>query len=105
MMRLLPVVALVAGIDALALDKSESSIEARATWTSLGCYSDNVSGRALPNGEPVPGGTNSMTNEACQTACGNAGYSYAGTEYAGECCRLTNSRHHRLYADKMFILT
>jgi hypothetical protein len=56
-------------------------------WTYLGCYTDNVSGRALPNGEAVPGGETAMTNEACQTACLAAGYSIAGTEYSQECCR------------------
>ncbi|KAF8346390.1 glyoxal oxidase N-terminus-domain-containing protein [Amanita rubescens] len=40
------------------------------TWTSLGCYSDNVNGRALPNGINLPG---SVTNEACTAAfCGNS---------------------------------
>ncbi|KAF8623873.1 hypothetical protein AX17_007275 [Amanita inopinata Kibby_2008] len=50
-------------------------------WISLGCYSDNfyVSGRTLPVGEAVTGG---MTNAKCTTACFNAGYSLAGTEYA-----------------------
>ena len=52
------------------------------SWTSLGCYIDNVSGRALPHGEAVPGGTNYMTNEACQASCLAAGYSIAGTGYA-----------------------
>jgi hypothetical protein len=28
-----------------------------------------------------------MTNKACQTACLAAGFSIAGTEYAGECCK------------------
>lgn len=64
-----------------------SRIEARASWNSLGCYVDNVSGRALPNGVAVPGGSGAMTNEACQTACLSAGFSIAGTEYAGECCK------------------
>ena len=72
----------------MAIDKApNNAIEARATWTFLGCYIDNVSGRALPNGEPVPGGYTSMTNEACQTACAAAGYTLAGTEYSQECCK------------------
>jgi hypothetical protein len=65
------------------------ALEARSTWTFLGCYVDNVYGRAFPNGEAVPGGTNYMTNEVCQSACLKAGFSIAGTEYAGECCRFT----------------
>ena len=53
-------------------------------WSFLGCYTDSVSARTLPNNEPVSGG---MTNEGCQNACLAAGYSIAGTEYAGECCK------------------
>jgi hypothetical protein len=56
-------------------------------WTYLGCYTDNVSGRAFSNGEAVPGGATAMTNEACQTACLAAGYSIAGTEYSQEYCK------------------
>lgn len=63
-----------------------SKVEARSSWTSLGCYTDNVSGRALSNGASVPGGSGAMTNEACQTACMAAGFEIAGTEYSGECC-------------------
>ncbi len=63
-----------------------STIEARSTWTFLGCYTDNVSGRALPNGKAVAGGTNAMTNELCQSKCLADGFTIAGTEYAGECC-------------------
>ncbi|KAF8621390.1 hypothetical protein AX15_007844 [Amanita polypyramis BW_CC] len=51
-------------------------------WTSLGCYSDNVNGRALPNGVAVTG---SMTNAKCTSACLAGGFSLAGTEYAAEC--------------------
>lgn len=53
-------------------------------WTFLGCYTDNVSGRALPKMKSVSGG---MTNEGCQNACLAAGFSIAGTEYAGQCCK------------------
>ena len=62
-------------------------MEARSTWAFLGCYTDNVSGRALPNGEAVTGGSTAMTNELCQAACLAACYTIAGTEYAGECCK------------------
>lgn len=57
----------------------------REGWTSAGCYTDNVSGRALTTPGGVPGGPSTMTNEACQTACAGAGFSWAGTEYGGEC--------------------
>ncbi|TAQ84788.1 hypothetical protein B7494_g6896 [Chlorociboria aeruginascens] len=61
------------------------NIEARSSWTFLGCYTDNVSGRALPNSEAVEGGSAAMTNELCQSACQAARFSIAGTEYSGEC--------------------
>ena len=64
-----------------------SPITARSGWSPLGCFIDNVSGRALSNGAAIPGGTTAMTNEACQTACLAAGFSIAGTEHAGECCK------------------
>jgi hypothetical protein len=65
------------------------------SWTFLGCYTDNVSGRALPHGEAVPGGSNYMTNDACQASCLAAGYSIAGTEYAGECCKFSSPNKQR----------
>jgi hypothetical protein len=71
----------------MAIGREANSLEARAGWTFLGCYIDNVSGRALPNGEQVPGGTNAMTNELCESTCLAVGFSIAGTEYAGECCK------------------
>ena len=54
------------------------------SWRSLGCYIDNVSGRALPNGESVPGGTDAMTNFLCVATCSDKGFMLTGTEYAGE---------------------
>ncbi len=71
----------------MVIDRDLSSLEARTGWTFLGCYIDNVSGRALPNGEQVAGGTNAMTNELCESTCLAAGFLIAGTEYAGECCK------------------
>ena len=64
-----------------------STLETRSSWTHLGCYTDNVSGRALSNGVQVSGGAIAMTNELCQGACQAAGFSMAGTEYAQECCK------------------
>jgi hypothetical protein len=77
---------LTASCMTIQLEKSPK-IEARSSWEFLGCYTDSVSARSLPNGEAVPGGTDDMTNEACQAACFAAGFSIAGTEYAGECCK------------------
>lgn len=79
---------------AKGLKVPRAKLQARAsTWKSLGCYIDNVSGRALPNAEAVPGGANAMTNELCQAACLDAGFSYAGTEYGQECCKTTCPVH------------
>ncbi|ESZ98873.1 hypothetical protein SBOR_0731 [Sclerotinia borealis F-4128] len=77
--------ALTATCMTIQLQDEATNIEKRASWTSLGCYADNVSGRALTTGGTISGGSNAMTNEACQSACSAAGFSYAGTEYAGEC--------------------
>jgi len=54
-------------------------------WTLLGCYTDNVNGRSLPNGVAVPGGAGAMTVELCQSTCKGLGYILAGVEYADEC--------------------
>lgn len=82
------------GGNCLAVNRDlTSSLEARSTWNFLGCYVDNVYGRALPHGEAVPGGTNAMTNALCQATCLKAGFSIAGTEYAGECCKSSLYNH------------
>jgi len=71
------------------------------SWESLGCYSsvfffhsrleslltlpslisDTVGSRTLP----FPVGVSSNTMESCTSACYDAGYSMAGTEYSAEC--------------------
>ena len=73
--------------------KATTSASATPTsgWNFRGCYTDNVGGRALANGEPVPGGASSMTIEQCQTVCHGLGYTLAGLEYADECCMPSNS--------------
>jgi len=53
-----------------------------STWKSLGCYVDNVNGRALPS-QVTPSG--SLTVESCQTACLAAGYILAGVESGSQC--------------------
>jgi glucan 1,3-beta-glucosidase len=55
-------------------------------WSFLGCYTDNVYGRALLHGLAVPGGHSAMTIELCEAACKANGYILAGLEYSGECC-------------------
>ncbi|PQE27274.1 GPI anchored protein [Rutstroemia sp. NJR-2017a WRK4] len=56
-----------------------------AKWYPLGCYTDSVAARSLPVRTDVRGGWQAMTSELCQSACQAAGYTYAGTEYSGEC--------------------
>jgi hypothetical protein len=51
-------------------------------WSSLGCYTDNVNGRTLPN-QVSPSG--SFTVQSCQAACLAAGYILAGIEYGSQC--------------------
>ncbi|KAJ5974962.1 hypothetical protein N7481_008669 [Penicillium waksmanii] len=51
------------------------------SWKSLGCYSDSTSNRALNTSVLVPG----HTVEACQSACEDAGFLYAGLEYGTQC--------------------
>ena len=60
------------------------ALGSRATtgWNALGCYTDNVTARTLSNAVNM-NGANSI--EACTTACYNAGFPYAGVEYANEC--------------------
>ncbi|KAJ7635293.1 galactose oxidase [Roridomyces roridus] len=50
-------------------------------WVSLGCFSDNVGGRAL-TATPVDG---QVSLDTCTTACFNAGMPLSGTEFADEC--------------------
>lgn len=79
-------------ISALSVGANSIAIRAEVArdnqaWSLLGCYVDNVSGRALPNGVSVPGGSGALTNAACQAVCLTAGFHIAGTEYSGECCK------------------
>ncbi|KAI1841627.1 hypothetical protein JX266_012180 [Neoarthrinium moseri] len=52
-------------------------------WTYVGCYVDNLDGRALA----LDGYNNatSMTAESCILYCMDRGYPFAGTEYSSEC--------------------
>ncbi|KAK8094955.1 fungistatic metabolite [Apiospora hydei] len=54
-------------------------------WKYEGCYTEGTGGRTLTFGAGVPGGSAAMTNNLCTTACRQAGYTIAGTEYSGEC--------------------
>lgn len=54
-------------------------------WSYLGCYSDNESTRALTGIQFADLGTGNVTTTGCMEYCENAGFSLAGTEYAGQC--------------------
>lgn len=56
-----------------------------AGWGFLGCYTDSVNARTLPNGVGVPGGGNNMTVALCTQACQAQNYNISGVEYSGEC--------------------
>jgi hypothetical protein len=53
-------------------------------YTSLGCYTEATSTRAVTYRQDQLDSTK-LTTEACLTACGNEYYSLAATEYGGEC--------------------
>ncbi|KAH8661991.1 copper radical oxidase [Xylariales sp. PMI_506] len=57
--------------------------ELPSNWTYVGCYVDNIDGRALS----LDSYTNatSMTDVLCIMFCMTAGYPFAGTEYSDEC--------------------
>ncbi|KAF2730707.1 copper radical oxidase-like protein [Polyplosphaeria fusca] len=55
---------------------------AAPSWVAQGCYTDKGGARTLSIGMD---GLGAVTNDKCQAACLEAGYTYAGTEYAREC--------------------
>ncbi|KAK1231928.1 hypothetical protein PQX77_004947 [Marasmius sp. AFHP31] len=62
---------------------SPSTVPKVGNWVSSGCYSDNAGqGRTLTHGMAM---ANPTTIEQCTSACFQAGYKFAGTEYGGEC--------------------
>ena len=48
----------------------------------------SIGGRTLPNGGDVAGGSAAMTVDLCTAACQTQGYTLAGIEYSGECCKI-----------------
>ncbi len=63
-------------------------------------YSEGVQGRALATPGQVAG---AMTVALCVQACKTAGFSFAGIEYAAECCQYSSIRFsfHRLTQDRL----
>ncbi|KAG8852570.1 hypothetical protein FRB91_006355 [Serendipita sp. 411] len=82
---------LVAAIPFLALslptlvNAAPSTLLSYKTWSSYGCYEDEVSSRKLPYPVATEGGPSSMTVERCLDACFAAGYTVAGLEWSQEC--------------------
>lgn len=52
-------------------------------YTSLGCYNDTVSARALTGAGLYGSSTNNMTLQKCGVFCSK--YAYFGVEYGQEC--------------------
>lgn len=70
-------------------------------WSYLGCYSDNTSTRALTGIQFANLGIGKVTSTGCMEYCSNAGFSLAGTEYAGQCfCGNKMEGSSKLEADK-----
>ena len=63
-------------------------------YTSLGCYTEATTGRALSQGANPA----NVTIAGCVGACKAGGFKMAGMEYGGECVRLgpVDNREHRL---------
>lgn len=78
---LTPQALLLAGLAATAV-QAACLPPYKATYSSLGCYSDNDS-RTLTGPEVVLSSTNSAQN--CANSCGLGGYKYAATEYGTQC--------------------
>ncbi|KAJ7054246.1 hypothetical protein C8F01DRAFT_1164527 [Mycena amicta] len=66
----------------ISLYKYSSTVSTTSTvsWTSLGRYTDSVNARTLNNG--ISFSSASLTIVSCQSACGTAGWTYAGVEYS-----------------------
>ncbi|KAG4411385.1 hypothetical protein IFR04_015473 [Cadophora malorum] len=54
-------------------------------WSIVGCYTEGITGRVLPNGVPTTGGPGAMTVDLCTAACQNGNYLLAGVEYSQQC--------------------
>lgn len=65
----------------LAIRQAASSAP-KIGWNLEGCYTDSVGARTLSNNVGVG---SALTNAKCRDGCKAAGFTLAGTEYAGEC--------------------
>lgn len=62
-----------------------SAFPSTAGWSSIGRYNDSVNARTLMNAQYDS--ANTMSTEQCTVTCKAAGFTLAGTEYSGECCK------------------
>jgi hypothetical protein len=77
---LVPGTVTMTGNQTLVFQPSTSS--ATAAGTLLGCYNDNITGRALNGYE---WSSSQMTVEQCVSSCASRGYAYAGVQDASQC--------------------
>ncbi|GAA5866778.1 hypothetical protein JCM8547_003561 [Rhodosporidiobolus lusitaniae] len=59
----------------------EGKVTTDSDWNYLGCYSDSIASRTLPNGL----NSQDWTAQNCLSLASAAGYKYAGVIYGGEC--------------------
>ncbi|MCJ1402937.1 hypothetical protein MMC11_006158 [Xylographa trunciseda] len=65
-------------------NSTTSSVTLPSGWTSAGCYLDNMNPRSL-SGITFAWWGEQMTSSGCALYCSDKGFSYAGTENAGQC--------------------
>jgi hypothetical protein len=53
-------------------------------WSFLACYTDTADSRTLSTLQSLDSGSSGTTVAQCTAACGQAGYRYAGLEYADQ---------------------
>ena len=64
--------------------QGNSSVTLPSGWTSAGCYSDALNPRSL-SGITFAWWGQKISSSGCASYCEGKGYSYAGTEYGGQC--------------------
>ncbi|KIM25969.1 hypothetical protein M408DRAFT_202977 [Serendipita vermifera MAFF 305830] len=65
-----------------SLPSGPSQVPSVGDWDLKGCYSDDVTNRALPVRQTIEGG---LTVEKCTDKCFSLGYKFSGVEYGSEC--------------------
>ncbi|KAF8268566.1 WSC domain-containing protein, partial [Lactarius quietus] len=60
-------------------------VPSAGSWYYVGCFSDQNNARSLGEQTPVIGGGYNNTVENCVLACQDAGYGFAGLEFALQC--------------------